>query len=141
MFYNIIFKINGLIILKELYIYFKNKIMRSVLWHWQHCLVKQLILQHFMGQIIMVNKLEHSFKSMEHRIKLIDQKNWKLVIKQDLINKLVKRQLVVKQLVIEQLSVQRLMIFELVDIKHVIQLSLMQHIQLLVHWCIKEHIQ
>ena len=41
--------------------------------------------------------------------------------------------LVIKQMVIKQLNEQQLIIFKLVDIKHVIQLFLKQHIQLLVH--------
>ena len=41
--------------------------------------------------------------------------------------------LVIKQLVIKQLNEQQLIIFKLVNIKHVIQLFLKQHIQLLVH--------
>ena len=41
--------------------------------------------------------------------------------------------LVIKQLVIKQLNEQQLIIFKLVDIKHVIQLFLKRHIQLLVH--------
>ena len=39
----------------------------------------------------------------------------------------------IKQFVIKQLNEQQLIIFKLVDIKHVIQLFLKQHIQLLVH--------
>ena len=41
--------------------------------------------------------------------------------------------LVVKQMVIKQLNGQLLIVFKLVNIKHVVQLFLMQHIQLLVH--------
>ena len=73
----------------------------------------------------MVNKLEHSFKSMGLHIN--EHINHKQLVKKQL------NQLVIKQLVKQRLNEQQLMFFKLVSIKHVIQRVIKEHIQLLVH--------
>jgi len=77
-------------------------------------LTSSLVIRQIINELMVI-------KHIKHVIKLVI-KHIKHVIK-----------LVIKQLVIKQLNEQQLIIFKLVDIKHVIQLFLKQHIQLLVH--------
>jgi hypothetical protein len=79
--------------------------------------IKQIVIEH----MVIKHKIIKHIKVMKHIIKLV-VKHIRLVIK-----------LVVKQMVIKQLNGQLLIVFKLVNIKHVVQLFLMQHIQLLVH--------
>ena len=79
--------------------------------------IKQIVIEH----MVIKHKIIKHIKVMKQFIKLV-VKHIRLVIK-----------LVVKQMVIKQLNGQLLIVFKLVNIKHVVQLFLMQHIQLLVH--------
>jgi hypothetical protein len=88
-------------------------------------LTLSLVIRRIINELMVIKHIKYVIKLVIKHIKHVI----KLVIKH--IKRVIK--LVIKQLVIKQLNEQQLIIFKLVDIKHVIQLFLKQHIQLLVH--------